>query len=303
MRYFRAPRPIALVAVALTSLIFVTGAAAANVAFPNNGWKNPAGSATYETWGFGKCGATYVPGFAHLGADSHATAAGTPVTTIGDGVVSRIESGWPGQAVGVAHTARSGQRFIAVYGHLVLDVGIAVGVNVSSGQRLGVVLDQQSNSHVHFGLRPILEGERLSTVDLRGNSRCKSGQAEDFGYVNPIRWLESNLPKRFGEEILGKWRGNVEQPGVHDFTVQLRLRTPLETASQSIRLIGICAGTLQFSGREGAAYLFDAQFPTAACLNGKVRLVRSGSRLRYRWNGTYPSGAPANSRGSLKKVP
>lgn len=137
---------------AVASLLAVPAAAGAATAFPGNGWANPTPPASFEDWHFGSCDGHYLSGKAHLGTDSQGTRAGQGVVAIGPGkVVKVVASNWgPGGAVGIEHGAGDGSRFLVVYGHI--NVGVGVGNSVSAGQSIGTLYNQESNSHLHLGL-------------------------------------------------------------------------------------------------------------------------------------------------------
>jgi murein DD-endopeptidase MepM/ murein hydrolase activator NlpD len=153
-----------------------------------------------------------VPGKAHLGADSSGVGLqqrGLPVYAIASGTVRLKGSGWPGYALGIEHKTGSGARFIGVYGHI--NTTIVIGASVAKGQRLGTILDQGSNSHLHLGVRPLATGESGSTAPLRGSSPCVNGSANSYGYADPIPWLTSHpaTPATSAlQPITGDWNGD-----------------------------------------------------------------------------------------------
>jgi hypothetical protein len=171
-------------------LTLATPAVAAS-SFPSNGWTNPDAGAPYEDWNFGSCDGSYLPNRAHLGADSQGTGSPKIIRAMGSGTVVRTESGWPGGSLGIEHKAGDGSRFVAVYGHINIEV---TSGNVAAGQRIGTLYDQGSNDHLHLGVRPLKSGESGSSVDLRGGSDCNNGSASLYGYVNPLPWLAAHEP-------------------------------------------------------------------------------------------------------------
>src|SRR4051812_20679404 len=92
------PSRLAVFLVAVATALGVAGAqtqlaSAALLSFPGDGWTNPVAPAGFEDWNFGTCG--YVPGKAHLGADSHSTHAGQSAVAMGAGkVVKIVDSNW-----------------------------------------------------------------------------------------------------------------------------------------------------------------------------------------------------------------
>jgi PKD domain/Peptidase family M23/von Willebrand factor type A domain len=188
-----ARRSMALGALLLASAAVVAGtelpAHAVNRSFPTGrGWTNPAGSATFEDWGFASCSPPYNDGKAHLGADSQGTHAGQDLYAMDSGTVRTTSSGWPGEVLGIEHVTGSGQRFIAAYAHI--ETSLGVGDTVAKGQTIGTILDQGANSHLHLGVRPLAPDEAGASVPLRGSSTCPSpSPAATYGWVDPLPWL------------------------------------------------------------------------------------------------------------------
>lgn len=190
-------RAMVATSVLLISAVVVVGenpVGAVIRAFPP-GWTNPVPPAPFQDWGFGSCNPPYVPGRAHLGADSQGAPAGQAVLPMGDGTVaSVVASNWgPGGAIGVEHTAGDGTRFLAVYGHVNVNIGVVVGAGVSPNRPLATLYDQGSNSHLHLGIRPLNGRESADGIILRGFGRCTSaGPAPTFGFVDPIPFLAAH---------------------------------------------------------------------------------------------------------------
>lgn len=165
--------------------------------WPATGWTNPVGT-DFEDWGFGSCSPPYVGNYAHLGADSQGAPSGRAVGAMAPGVVIGKSTGWPGDALGIEHTAGDGSRFIGIYGHINASVG--PGASVAQGQVVGTVLDQGSNSHLHLGVRPLAAGEAASAAMIRGRTDCASYTT--YGHVDPIPWLSAH-PLTGGGPIRG----------------------------------------------------------------------------------------------------
>ena len=172
-------------------------AQATNRAWPGNGWTNPVADPNYEDWGFGSCNPPYNAGKAHLGSDSQGSApAGAAVKAMAAGTVVKITaSGWPGAAIGIAHSGSGGQ-FVAVYGHTVSSV--SVGATVTAGQTIGSLYDWTAgdgganNEHLHLGIWPVPAGQNASAVALWGADTCVNGSVNTRGYVDPIPYLAGN---------------------------------------------------------------------------------------------------------------
>lgn len=180
----------ALVALlAATVLAPAPRAEAVRRSFPA-GWVNPAGNAQFEDWDFGRCTGRYLPGMAHLGADSQGYKSG-PIRAIAAGTV--VQKKWwgnqNGPAIAIEHRTASGIRFIAVYGHVNSSLG--VGARVSAGQTIGSLYDLGSNTHLHFGVRPLSAGENAATAPVKGMSSCPPNL---LGYRDPLPWLAGQRP-------------------------------------------------------------------------------------------------------------
>ena len=186
-----ARRRIAVIFFLLLAVVAVReqSAGAVNRAFPN-GWTNPVSPNTFEDWGFASCSPPYIPGRAHLGADSQGSSANQQVVAMGTGTVVKVVAPpWgPGGAIGIEHTAGDGTRFLAVYGHL--NNGVGVGAGVSAGTPIGTLWDQADNSHLHLGIRPLSPGEDAGSLTLWGNVECPG--APTHGFVDPIPFLAAH---------------------------------------------------------------------------------------------------------------
>lgn len=165
--------------------------------WPGN-WTNPTVVSRYNDWGFNICGGEYLPGRAHLGADSQGAPSGSVVKAIGSGTVKAIVGYSTGQAAIVQHKSTAGD-FVAVYGHINPTIG--VGATVSAGTQLGTVTYwAPSNSHLHFSVIP---GAYRSGMHVWGARNCAAGETGNFGYVNPLPWLAANGPASSNRDPLG----------------------------------------------------------------------------------------------------
>ena len=192
-----ARRRLALALLTLAMLAMETSALAGQRAFPTGkGWTNPDNSAPFQDWGFASCNPPYHKGKAHLGADSQGTPNGSRIRAIAAGTVRRVETGWPGKAMGIEHKTSTGSRFLAVYGHV--SSALRKGDKVAKAQKIGTLIrlvDGSTNiSHLHLGIRP-LGNANASSIDLKGQSACPSkASAATHGYTNPLPWLASRSP-------------------------------------------------------------------------------------------------------------
>ncbi len=187
LRLFSRAVRCALMGVAGCALLLLPATASATLAaFPTyKGWTNPAGSGIqFENWGFRSCSGSYLSGVAHLGADSSGVGAGRTVYAIASGTVVRREEGWPGSALGIAHSTATGTRFVGVYGHI--STALQPGAKVAKGQSIGTIYNQSSD-HLHFGVRPLASGENAAAINLEGDSPCPT--APSYNYADPLPWL------------------------------------------------------------------------------------------------------------------
>ncbi|HET7094534.1 MAG TPA: M23 family metallopeptidase [Thermomicrobiales bacterium] len=114
-----------------------------------------AGDGFFIRIGYACENAAYYPGWWHTGENWRAVAGdtfGAEVYAVADGVVAFADSDYPGRVVIVRHAA----DLYSMYGHLDYALDVAVGQQVTRGQRLGTVLrrsDEPGRSHLHFELR------------------------------------------------------------------------------------------------------------------------------------------------------
>lgn len=153
------------------------------------GWLQPLNQPLVVNSGFlaNNCGhpeyGSYISGYYHLGLDLNASA-GTVVYSIGNGTVYAVQTGWPGTAVFVKHTAADGTDFVAVYGHV--DSTLSVTNDVAAGQQIGTVYNQGGNSHLHFGTRATVSA-------AAGNGQMPCGSWPDTnGYADPLVFLPAH---------------------------------------------------------------------------------------------------------------
>jgi murein DD-endopeptidase MepM/ murein hydrolase activator NlpD len=199
------------------------GRASAAPSWVDNGWVNPAGSATYNGWDFGHCTGRYEAGMAHLGIDTwDYPNGGDPVVALGPGKVVRVDTtGWSGfGAVLVEHTAADGARFIAVYAHV--SATVALGDSVAAGSKIATVSqwfavdkagNRSNNTHLHLGIRPLAPADVATATSVYGSVGCTSGQAVDFkGMTDPLSYLDAHpatvtasyVIARFGSQLAYK---------------------------------------------------------------------------------------------------
>ena len=111
---------------------------------------------------------------------------GSPVYAIADGVIaeSNANAGYGGVLV-LWHYTGAGQKFLAVYGHIIRGKGMNKGVKVKAGQVIGHV---NSFNHCHFGIHP---GNAYPPDGnpYRGHTYIES---ETYGWVDPVKFLKNN---------------------------------------------------------------------------------------------------------------
>jgi murein DD-endopeptidase MepM/ murein hydrolase activator NlpD len=132
---------------------------------------------------------------AHTGIDM-ARGDGQVVVAIADGTV--VENGQPWGAanrnvVVIEHTTSTGEKFLAVYGHLYSDV-VPKG-SIARGARVGRVQTAGTGAHLHFGIKPgawtgsTPAGSSSSAVDANGNCTLNT-----LGTADPLSYLPSRTP-------------------------------------------------------------------------------------------------------------
>ena len=186
-------RLLAVGAIMATTLVLSDQEAsvAANRPWPSDqGWQNPTGTTTYEDWGFADCNSGYAgeQGRAHIGSDSQGARAGSQVLAIADGTIVNSESWGFGEALAIEHKTAGGQRFLAVYAHVV-NIRKFSGT-VVAGDPVADLFDWGTNTHLHFGVRPLGVNEDATGVPIDGQMDCPGGSAK--GYVDPIPYLGQN---------------------------------------------------------------------------------------------------------------
>ncbi len=140
-------------------------------------------------------------------ADGH-YATPTDVLAAADGVVAWYDPGYnsyPGKVVIVRHRLTDGRDLYSVYSHLGPDVGVVQDQIVLKGQRIGSLLDQGSNTHLHFELRYFLDGRNIygayascnSSMLVAGRGYTYRVHPDDFpapgaGYVDPVTFIATH---------------------------------------------------------------------------------------------------------------
>lgn len=111
--------------------------------------------------------------------------AGTAVRAVANGEVYWYDpyySSYPGRIVIVEHDLTGGGTIFSMYAHLG-SVSVSAGQSVQKGDLIGTLLDQGSNTHIHWEMR--YNGSMASFP-------CNSGFVPGIGYTYP------NLPDAWG---------------------------------------------------------------------------------------------------------
>ncbi len=150
------------------------------------------------------------PGESHV-ADDACQPAGTSVYSVANGVVKYADSytacpNW-GYLMIIEHQLSDGSYVNSIYGHVVPDSGITIGVDVTKGQKIGEIASATQlrcpstiswATHVHFG---IYEGP-FSEINCVGPGNCNthgylsdtafSDLVEGSGYTNPVDFVNDH---------------------------------------------------------------------------------------------------------------
>jgi murein DD-endopeptidase MepM/ murein hydrolase activator NlpD len=180
----------AVVIVALAAAVL--GAPASALAGPtrgSGGWFWPIGSENLGSmdgyWVFRSANHSW-----HMAKDM-AAPPGHPVYAIADGVVaeSKADAGYGGVLV-VWHKTGAGQKFLAVYGHIIRK-NLPKGAKVKAGQVIGTV---NSAAHCHFGIHP---GDKYPSDGnpFRGHTYIES---QTYGWVDPVQFLRTHPAFQLG---------------------------------------------------------------------------------------------------------
>lgn len=149
-------------------------------------------------------GATYTYGWdvgygSHLGVDI-ATAQGTPVHSIGDGVVvsASWQAGW-GNTVAIKHILSDGKAIYSDYAHL-SKISVAKGATVRAGETIGEVGNTGNSygNHLHFQIDTTTQAHPYYYVTCgKGKNPLAivdQGLCRDFltaNTIDPIAFLEN----------------------------------------------------------------------------------------------------------------
>jgi len=131
----------------------------------------------------------------------------TDVFTVAEGIVAWYDpnyNSYPGKVVIVRHRLADGRDLFSVYSHLGPDVSIVPEQVVPRGQRIGSLLNQGGNTHLHFELRYFLDGRNIYGGYTNCNSNLYAGRGYTYrihpdnfptpgaGYVDPVAFIAAN---------------------------------------------------------------------------------------------------------------
>lgn len=131
----------------------------------------------------------------HAGED-WGVAANTQVKAVADGTVVFADPNYsyPGHVVIIKHTLPDGSIVYSMYGHLgSMYVSTASTNNtVVKGQSIGTVLNQGSNSHLHWEMRTFEDGSTIcSRSGKPGPGYTYPDRPGTKGYLNPSEYVRS----------------------------------------------------------------------------------------------------------------
>ncbi|MBN1486066.1 MAG: M23 family metallopeptidase [Anaerolineae bacterium] len=109
--------------------------------------------------------------------------AGEPVTAVGNGVVTWVQSlGTDGFVIIIQHTLLDATAVWSVYWH-VADVQVAVGEAVNLGQVVASLHNRGHNTHLHWEIRTFGDGSELFAPDSAGGRGTCNGYVAGVGYT------------------------------------------------------------------------------------------------------------------------
>jgi hypothetical protein len=234
--------------------------------------------------GFGSCFGKPLAQLVHAGED-WGTAAGTAVRAIGPGtVVFAAFANYPGSVIVIRHdlsaaerTAMgiSGSSIFSQYGHLT-SLRVSVGSQVAAGQHIANVLDQASNSHLHWEVRTV-EIPQLCGFNHPGPGYTNSGtDARNFGYRSPggsVSALANAAPATCDNNVpVGGTACNPADPGAQFVCTSPGLPSSQQWTRQACPAGQSCSGNRCQGSLQACGFgLFCAgnQIPgSSACLSG-----------------------------------
>ena len=151
------------------------------------------------SWSRSSCFGTTMDKIKHAGEDWGGSTS-TVVSAVGDGqVVYAGLVNYPGHVVLIRHDLSDAQRralglsspvVYSQYGHLT-GLVVKAGDAVKSGQKLGTLHDQASNTHLHWEIRSAEKPPLCGTTYWGPGYTGPGTRATDFGYLNPSASLRA----------------------------------------------------------------------------------------------------------------
>jgi uncharacterized repeat protein (TIGR01451 family) len=162
---------------------------------------------TFWSGQYSDCFQTDKQNLFHAGQD-RGKPANTTVSAVANGQVYWYDSGYatyPGRVVIIQHTLSNGSTVFSMYGHLGT-VAVYSGQEVTKGMAVGTMLDQGSNTHLHWEIR-----YNGIMGNIYPNASCNSNWAPGPGYTYP------NTPESYGytnpSDFVASHQGGSSCPG------------------------------------------------------------------------------------------
>ena len=131
----------------------------------------------------------------HAGED-WGVKAGTVVRSVANGTVRYADPrySYPGRVVIIEHKLSSGEVVYSQYGHLTA-LSVENGTVVKKGDPIGKVLDQGSNSHLHWEMREFFSGSDICARSvIPGPGYTYPEHPDKEGYLDPSEFIEQYKP-------------------------------------------------------------------------------------------------------------
>jgi hypothetical protein len=250
-------------------------------------------------------------------AEDWGNPAGTPVRAIGAGTVLYNGAGinYPGAVIVIRHDlapSESAALGIAAstiysqYGHLT-GVLVAVNAQVAAGQQIASVLDQGSNSHLHWEVRTVAVPQ-LCGFNFAGPGYTDAGtNAQNWGYMSPsgsVSALASATPATCDNNVaVGNTACNPADPGAQFVCTSPGLPSSQQWTRQVCPTGQSCVGThCQPSGGgscscSGGATFWGTPVPATATSCGFQVCGGDNQRYTCQSDGWHAAGnSPCNCR-------
>ncbi len=129
-----------------------------------------------------------------------------PVKAVANGVVKNLHQtgGYPGDAILLQHALPDGTVVYSMYGHVKHgSYSLSVGQNVSSGDFLGFVHADGSNTHLHFEIRQYeVPPGQPNCAPIGAGYTAPSVHPDSVGYLNPTKFIDDfNFYSHFSDGV------------------------------------------------------------------------------------------------------